>query len=461
MRPMTVSDVADSPKIHSTQKHRLILAAIVLLGLVARVGWDLRQSSSIAAIENLPDQREYLELAQHLLSGQGYWLADPRFGDLVRAYRAPGYPLFLAACAAKPMLARLAQAVLDASLPLAIYWLARRWLSPAASLIAATLVAFDPFLVFFSGLLLSETLFTVLLVWGVVLLVCSGGPWPAGVGNLIKWLLGVGLLALAILVRPGAIALPVLLVAAAAVVNRDDPAAYRFRWQMPAAAFALLICTAVLLPWAARNRLVLGQWVWTTTNLGITRYDGFNPDATGRSDQQFVLAMPWTRDMSEISRCNYFDELADSWGANHRLASVQLGVVKIARTWSPVPLSGEYGSRGAYVFVGLLFSGALDLLTLTGILSRRLPAPARLMLVLPALYFTVAAALSVGSLRYRIPAEPLLAIIAAAGAVKFGEALQKRKQWRSMPDGKEVDPTSPPQGLQKRTFYAGKSGSSV
>ena len=33
----------------------------------------------------------------------------------------------------------------------------------------------------------------------------------------------------------------------------------------------LLLTILMLLPWAIRNHRVLGQWVWTSTNAGITR----------------------------------------------------------------------------------------------------------------------------------------------------------------------------------------------
>jgi hypothetical protein len=50
-----------------------------------------------------------------------------------------------------------------------------------------------------------------------------------------------------------------------------------------------------------------------------------------------------------------------------------------------------------------------------------MPASAKVLLIAPAVYLTVAAAASVGSLRYRIPAEvPMAVIAAAAPAVVLG-----------------------------------------
>ena len=50
------------------------------------------------------------------------------------------------------------------------YLLARRWLPPRACLFAGTFVACNPYLIYFTGLILTETLFTSMLAWGLVLI---------------------------------------------------------------------------------------------------------------------------------------------------------------------------------------------------------------------------------------------------------------------------------------------------
>jgi hypothetical protein len=176
----------------------------------------------------------------------------------------------------------------------------------------------------------------------------------------------------------------------------------------------LLLTGLVLSPWAARNRWTLGSWVWTSTNDGITRYDGFSPDATGASDQRFVRSMPWTKDMTEIARSLYFSELADDWIKANPTEAIKLALVKIARTWSPVPLSAEYGRQWIYRAAGLGYALPLDILVILGLRQQILSGPIKRFLLLPAIYFTIAAGLSVGSLRYRIPAEGPMAIVAAS-----------------------------------------------
>ena len=172
---------------------------MLLAALMLRLGFAMTRPVDAAAIDQLPDQREYLDVAHSLLSGEGFSFTDPRFDQRVYAHRTPGYPLLLAAAGASVRAARIVQAVLDTSTVLAVYLLARRWLSHHASVVAAALVAFNPFLVYFSALILTETLFTTMLAWGMLLITSS---------RALPWLIGAILLAGSILVRPGALLLP-------------------------------------------------------------------------------------------------------------------------------------------------------------------------------------------------------------------------------------------------------------
>ena len=178
----------------------------------------------------------------------------------------------------------------------------------------------------------------------------------------------------------------------------------------------LLLTLATLAPWGYRNYRALGEWVWTSTNAGITSYDGWNPDATGASDQRFVARMPQLRGMGEVGRNTYLAELARAFVRENPARAVQLAAIKVARTWSPMPLSAEF-SRPAYIAVALCYAVPLDLLALVGLVISVLPRRTRLLLVVPAIYLTVGAAITVGSLRYRVPAEPFLACLVAGVAV--------------------------------------------
>lgn len=375
---------------------------ILAIALLLRAGWALTRPGE-AGLAALPDQVEYLTLGRNLLAGEGLNFTDPRFGTPVYAFRTPGYPAFVAACGGNLTLIRLAQAVLDTSVVLAVFLLARR-LAPSGAWAAAVLAAVCPFTVYFTGLVLTETLFTALLVWGTYLLTLGRRRWV---------LLGLALLAVSVLVRPGALALPLVLATVAALARERRPG-------FPMPFVAGLLVAACLLPWGWRNSRLLGEWVFTATNAGITAYDGFHPGADGSSNQgAFVPHLPELTEMTETQRNHYLQSLADAHRQADPARAWELAAKKVARTWSPVPLSEENRSP-AVIAAGLAYCALAWGLALLGLLSS--PAkgstPTRglkWLLIAPAVYLTVTAALSVGSLRYRVPAEPLLAVLAAGG----------------------------------------------
>ncbi len=383
-----------------------LLLPILILALTLRVIWALVQPVTPAAIDRLPDQREYLSIAQNLLHDHSLSFFDPRFKQTVYAYRLPGYPLFLAACDGSIRVARLAQSVIDVSTVLAVFLIARQLCqSVTAGLIAAALMAINPFYVFFAGLILSETLFAALMVWGVWFLVSR------------RFFLAVLLLAASCYVRPiGLLLVPAL--AAVSAVNSPRSKPYLLWDACRRAAVATLFTLACLFPWALRNHHLLGSWIWTTTNGGITLYDGFHPGATGNSDQRFITDQPQLLSINEVQRSEFFQREAKEWIGRNWREIPALSVRKIIRGWSPVPLSKDFG-KPMYRLIGAGYNVPFDLLCLLGLFSARLTLRTKLLLVLPALIVTLGQILSVGSIRYRMPAEAPLAVVAAVGAMSL------------------------------------------
>ena len=410
---------------------------ILLLLLVAaalRLGWAISRPISDAAIDTLPDQREYLSIADSLLHGRGFSFLDKRFDETVYAFRMPGYPAFVAACGGNVRAVRIFQAIIDTSTVLATFLLGglllrqpMRWVG----IFAAAVVAFNPFLIYFTGLILSETLFTAMLVWGMVLIIAGHGgrgPWRR---NLI-WLAGGVLLCLSVLVRPSAIALPILLAILAPFANRSVGRSYQDVLEnrvglLPPGIVIVAILLLCLLPWAVRNRTVMGRWIWLDTNSGFSLYDGYNPDATGGSDQRFIEREPLLLATSELGRDEYLSQKAVEYAREHPGRVWQLMLAKLGRTWSPMPLSSEYGQPRLRL-ISLVYVIPFDILVLAGLLWGTLPRPAKAFLLAPAIYLTVVHALTIGSLRYRIPADPPMAVI-AAGILTAKSASWRRMSW--------------------------------
>ena len=200
---MTPASTLTAPAIPSRGGHQSVLA-VILLARRWSCDWlgQLSRPTSDAALNQLPDQHDYLSLARSVLHGDGFVFRDPRFPDELKAFRTPGYPIFLALSGASARAARVAQAVIDTSTILAIYCIAKRLTvsrnAQAVALIAAMIVAVNPFLVYFSGLLLTETLFTAMLAWAMLLLVSASQP---GKWMKVQWLIAGLLLTVSILIQ--------------------------------------------------------------------------------------------------------------------------------------------------------------------------------------------------------------------------------------------------------------------
>jgi hypothetical protein len=108
--------------------------------------------------------------------------------------------------------------------------------------------------------------------------------------------------------------------------------------------------------------------------------------------------------------------------------------------WSPVTLSQEYGGW-KYRTVGILYTVPLYLATLLGLArggsagaaSGGLPRAAQVFLLIPAIYFTAVHMLSVGSLRYRIPVEPPMAVVAASALALPAASFKRSDRRRGFP----------------------------
>ena len=218
--------------------------AVFVIALLLRLGWCLSRSTESNAIESLPDQREYLELGRNLLHHGTLAFVDPRFDQTVYAFRMPGYPLLIAACGGNVRAVRVTQAVLDTATVAAAALVALYiWGSQVPAFAAAVLVTLNPFLIYFSGLILSDTLYAALFVWALLLL------------QRRQSLAGSFLLVLGVLVRPSGLLLAIALPGLAALVL--DRSAWQAIWATFIAA-ALLAVT--LAPWAYRNHRVLNAW---------------------------------------------------------------------------------------------------------------------------------------------------------------------------------------------------------
>ncbi|MGP1346640.1 MAG: tetratricopeptide repeat protein [Phycisphaerales bacterium] len=307
---------AESPHSHAPPTRLLAWSICAIAGIAFLVALAMRlavlhQVADIGFMDRpLSDARIYAERAAGIASGD--WLGDESFvhaplyayllapfawaggaaGSPSGAAPTTGYAWLDAVRLAQCLLGALACALL---VPTAVIW-ARPIRTipstalPAIAAIAGLGLALYPPAIFYD-LLIQKT--TVDLILSVALLALLGIAWnqsdPATPRprTLALWALIGILLGLFTLNRQNALALAALLIAmpiasAWAEAPRDTRRASRaLKHAAPAIGIAILALALTLLPWAARNRAVLADWVISTPNLGQNLLMGNRPDATG------------------------------------------------------------------------------------------------------------------------------------------------------------------------------------
>jgi hypothetical protein len=187
--------------------------------------------------------------------------------------------------------------------------------------------------------------------------------------------------------------------------------------KIQSAAIVALVVIAGLLPWAARNRLLIGEWRWLTTRGGITLYDGMQPGATGGSDLAHTKTMPQVSGLNEIEWDRFFRQRAWSEVRQHPARVATLAWQKFLRTWSLTPNVEAY-RQGKAAWISAAWMILLLATAVIGLWSRRKLPAALLTLLLPVIVFTLVHMVFVGSVRYRVPTMPFVMILSAAGIVQ-------------------------------------------
>jgi len=200
--------------------------------------------------------------------------------------------LFYKAFGASASVAHVANALAGALLALVVYLLAREALSEKRSRLAGGLVALNPGLLLWGGLVMSEPLAALLTMTAFLVTLRVGkarGPvWGAAAGAIV---LGV-----AVLVRPQALlCAPFLTLAPARAASSirlrratpafgrsSTPTAPAIRTRLAALAAACALVLVPVLPWTARNCNVMDGCALVSTNAGWNLAIGSFPRATGR-----------------------------------------------------------------------------------------------------------------------------------------------------------------------------------
>jgi 4-amino-4-deoxy-L-arabinose transferase-like glycosyltransferase len=226
---------------------------ILLVIVIARLGFaGLVFARPELALAN--DTDRYVPIAKGILSGTAYAWNTDRTGELLNTV---GYPLFLAGVYAvagtAPGSVALAQLMVSGALALAVYLVMRRPVGRPAAFIAAAILALDPLGILWSMTVLTETLLAVCLGLAALMLV----GWSS---SLSSWrLITAGLLmGMACLVKPYALLVAALWALGLLVFpsGGHGPRLPKLVQGVRLMGMFLLPIAVLVIPWIVRNGLL-------------------------------------------------------------------------------------------------------------------------------------------------------------------------------------------------------------
>jgi 4-amino-4-deoxy-L-arabinose transferase-like glycosyltransferase len=375
----------------------------LLVALVTRLGFVAVMPHTIL----WPDGREYVEVARSLLAGHGYGL---------QIVRPPGYPTFIAAVWALtgPHLTalRIVEALLGVFTVALIGLLGMRGFGRTAGFLAMALAALHPVLAFLPSTEYSESFVVLLCVGAYVAFFMAlerprrAGPW---------WVVTGALFGLAALTRPNTVLLvPGLLAGAVLPLRRAR------RGLVIPALLVLITMTLVVTPWIVRNHRVHGHWFFIATGGGRSLWLGSNDRTTGRAGSIMLpdsaLDAELMRLPDEVTRDRRLGQLGIEWMRADPLRALRMYGVRMSSLWALYPDTYTHNrfmndaARWAQGLVSVIaFSGAF----LALIRGRGEPWVAPMIGAIVG--FSLVNAMFFMVLRYRMPFEPLLLLLAGLG----------------------------------------------
>ena len=374
-------------------KNKKYLLAALLLALTLRIGYVLTLEDKLF----FPDSFRYHQIGVGLAEGRGY----------SSAFTAPLYPLFLSGIyrifGDSYLSVRIIQSLVGTASVFLIYLLGKNIFSIKVGLIASFISAFCPFFIFFTGLLLTETLFMFLLLSLIYLLQKMLAMKRFG------YAVAAGLVAgLCVLIKPLiAYFLPfAFLVFFIAHGNKRPLIGYGF--------LIMILAGAVLSPWIIRNYQQFGKFIPLTTGGGITLYESNNPWATGGPGYENIVWTEEMRRMDEVKLDRHFRREAVKFIVNNPRRTIQLAGIKFKRFWNVVPNVEEYRDL-KHNLISLLSYGPVLLLAIWGMIEGRRRGRELAILYLPIVFFSLVHLVILGSIRYRVPITPYLILFAGYG----------------------------------------------
>ncbi|TRZ99887.1 MAG: hypothetical protein D4R81_08615 [Nitrospiraceae bacterium] len=359
-----------------------------------------------------PDGEEYDALARSLAAGTGF-----EVDHAPNTFRPPGYPFFLAAIYALGGLSypavKIVQSAIGALTCVVILLIGERLFSRRVGVIAASIAAVYPFLVVYTGFLLSETVFVFLSSVFLYALArlrekCSVG-WAAFAGLI---------LGLMNLTRPMTLLLPILLLFWAWIEFGD---------KRRAVVIVGIIAGVMLLsmaPWVLRNHRVTNSFILVTGHNWERLYAGNNPAILRDSEAIGGSIDPERVEDYRAAYLSFMGRLL----RHEPLELLRLEGHKLKRFWSVLPKTSERDRIVSACSYGLL----LPLFIVGMYLSLRSQQKPWILFAW-ILNFCLMALITHGSTRFRLPVEPAVILFASLTLERLWLTFRREGAGSSLP----------------------------
>ncbi|MGB6059095.1 MAG: hypothetical protein WBF71_12630 [Microthrixaceae bacterium] len=410
---------------------RWVLATLEIRWLQVVVGLSVLTSLAAAGVAaragstvSFADEQDYLSLGTNLAGGLGFTMD----GVHPTAFRPPGFPMFLSLVATvKPELTalRVGNALLAGVVVFLGSLLAKRILNGAGAAVAAVALVASPVAFYTATKLYPQTLAACLLLGG--LLAVFALEQATGTRFRVGWsvVAGLCLSGLTLTVPNHGVTLVVAVIWLAARMKRS------------AMVVVGVLLVAFLVPigaWTVRNYSVFDRVVPVSTNGGINLLLGNSEHAGSNTgvnvDISRYIDEAHRRDLDEVEVDKFFQEQAIDWIRENPTDAAGLYVGKFLNTFS---VQQEFATRERAPSKTQTLVIAVTYLPLLALFLLRHGAVGRVPLrrgepLLIGAFWTNAlvGALAFTRIRFRVPVDPLMTVIAVIFLVGLLDAYVNR-----------------------------------
>jgi 4-amino-4-deoxy-L-arabinose transferase-like glycosyltransferase len=371
----------------TARSERIVVFAILGLAVALRV----------AAAIVLPDQSHALVDAIAYRDSAAQLLKD---WHLVNLFQMPLYPLLIAITG--PSVGQLGA---DITLGVMSVWLVcaladQLFADQYVRLFAAAATACYPPFIFFSVVGLSETLF-------ITLVLAAFLCWYRS-----RFTVAAIFAVLAVLTRPVFdLFAPLLVLLFALIVHRLSVT----KALQQLGIYVLVYC-ALMTPWWVHNAKAYGSFVRLTPGSGTALYAGNNPlnrSGGGNLGVDYNLSA-FANITDPIERDRALRNAAIDFIVHNPKRFLELAGLKFLRVWRLTPINEAYRSLST-VIASIAYFVPVLLLAGLGLFAKRQHLRQLSPVLLFGIGYTAVHMIFVGTIRYRLPVEPFLIILAGAG----------------------------------------------